>query len=281
VRSIVILGAGELGGELARQLACADVAQQIVLVDEADKAAQGKALDINQAAPVDGYSTSVVGSSDESAVVGAEAIIVADRATSAVEWQGDAGQALVRRLAYLNQTAVIMCAGATHMDLVERGVGEMAISPRRLFGSAPEGLRSAVMSVTALEAACTPSDISLTVVGRPPDQIIVPWQDASIGGRRAVDVLTPPAITRLDARLPRLWPPGPLTLASAAARVVVAAATRRAQTLSLFVVRSRESVNRDRAGMLPVTVDAAGIAHLLTPTLSGRDRVRLETALQR
>lgn len=280
MRLIVIVGAGELGGALARQLACAEVAHRIVLVDEAQKVAEGKALDINQAAPVDGYSPSVVGSSDESAVIGAGAVIVADRVTSAVEWQGDAGQALVRRLSYLNQTAIILCAGAAHMDIVERGAREMAISSQRLFGSAPEALRSAVVSMTALEAACTPSDISLTVVGRPPDQIIVPWDDASIGGRRAVDVLPPPAISRLDARLSRLWPPGPLTLASAAARVVVAAATRQPQALSLFVMRARDSVNTDRVGMLPVTINAAGIARVLTPTLSARDRVRLETALQ-
>ncbi len=57
MRSIVILGAGELGGALARQLAAADVAAQITLIDSAGSVAAGKALDILQAAPVDGYST--------------------------------------------------------------------------------------------------------------------------------------------------------------------------------------------------------------------------------
>jgi hypothetical protein len=34
-----------------------------------------------------------------------------------------------------------------------------------------------------------------------------------------------------------------------------------------------------RVGMLPVTMNAAGIASVLPPTLTARDRVRLETAL--
>lgn len=282
MRSIVIVGAGELGGALARQLAATDIAHRVLLVDEAGTIAEGKALDIAQAAPVDGYSTSVVGSRDESVAVGADAIVLADRAGSpGTEWQGDAGLALVRRLAYLNQTALLLCAGASQMEVVERGVRELGISHRRLLGSAPEALRSAIVSMTALEAGSTPSEISLTVVGRPPDRIIVPWDAASVGGRRAVDALSPPAITRLDGRLSRLWPPGPLTLACAATRLLAAAATRRQEGLSAFVAIARDDGGDKRAGMLPVTVDSGGVSQVLTPTLSVRDRVRFETALMR
>jgi malate dehydrogenase len=281
VRSIVIMGAGELGGALARQLAAADIARQVTLVDEAGTIARGKALDIRQAAPVDGYSTALDGTSDESVVLTADAIVIADRAgASQPEWQDDAGLALIRRLSHLNQHAMILCAGAQQLDLVERGVRELGLRRRGLIGSAPEALRSAVVSMTALEAGCTPSEISLTVVGRPPSQIIVPWDDAAIGGRRATDVLSPPAITRLDTRLPRLWPPGPLTLAGAATRVLAAAAKRGHQAISAFVALEQEEGARGRVGMLPVTLSGNGIAQVLIPTLSTRDRVRLDTALQ-
>lgn len=281
MRSVVIVGAGELGGALARQVAAADLTARVTLVDDAGKVAEGKALDIRQAAPVDGYSTYLIGSTDESAVVGAEVIVIADRAATNAEWQDDAGVALVRRLAYLNPSAMILCAGAQHLALVERGVREGGLDRLRLFGSAPEALRSAVVSMTALEGECTPMDVSLTVVGRPPLQSIVPWEDASIAGRRATDVLSPPAITRLDGRLIRLWPPGPFTLASAATRVLAASAKRNHHTVCAFVAVTREEGDPGRVGMLPVRLNARGIAAVLTPTLSTRDRVRLDTALQR
>ena len=280
MRSIVILGAGELGGALARQLAAADIARLIVLVDEAARVAEGKALDIRQSAPVDGYSTHLAGSSDESAVVGADAIVVADRFSSATEWSDDPGVALVRRVTHLNGSAIVVCAGAHQMELVERGVREGGIDASRLLGSAPEALRAAVVSMTALEANRTPIEISLTVVGRPPAQIIVPWEDASISGLRATDVLSPPAITRLDGRLPRLWPPGPLTLASAATCILRAAATRSPRSFSAFVAGTGETGVRERVAMLPVIMSACGIAGVPRPTLNARDRVRLETALQ-
>lgn len=283
MRTIVILGAGELGGALARQLAAADVVRRIILVDEAGTVAEGKALDICQAAPVDGYSTSVGGTGDETAVLGADAVVVADRAgpTGAVEWQGDHGVALIRRVSYLNQTAFLLCAGASHMEIVERGVRELGIPRQRLLGSAPEGLRSAIVSMTALEAGCDPAEVSLTVVGRPPAQIIVPWEDASIGGRRATEVLSPPALTRLDTRLPRLWPPGPLTLAGAATRVLAAAAAGGREGMTAFVAVTREEGDTGRVGMLPVTVGPGGLSRVLMPTLSVRDRVRFDTALHR
>jgi malate dehydrogenase len=281
VRSTVIIGAGELGGALARQLAAADVTSRIVLVDDAGRIAEGKALDISQAAPVDGYHTHITGTTDETAVVGAEVVAIADRAASGSEWQDDPGVALVRRVSYLNPGAMIVCLGARQLDVIERSVIEGGVPGARLVGSAPEALRAAVISMTALEAGCTPIEVSLMVLGRPPAQIIVPWEEASIAGRRAADVLSPAAITRLEARLPRLWPPGPFTLAAAGARLIRTAAMRDRLTISAFVAIARDAGEQGRVGMLPVHVHPAGIADVVALTLTSRDRARLDTALMR
>ena len=281
VRSIVILGAGELGGALARQIAAADITRRLVLVDEASTVAAGKALDVQQAAPVDGYATEVTGTGDEAAVVGADAIVIADRFQSSGEWQDDAGVALVRRVAYLNPSAPVLCAGARQLEVVERSIREAGLPAARVIGSAPEALRSAVIAMTALEARCSPDEVSLTVVGRPPAETIVPWEDASIGGRRASEVLPPPAITRLDARLPRLWPPGPFTLACAATRFLRVASLRSPLTLSAFVAAGVENGRPAHVGMLPVTMGERGVVAVIRPSMSTRDRVRLDTALQR
>jgi hypothetical protein len=281
VRSIVIVGAGELGGAIARQVAAADLTRHIVLLDEAGNVAAGKALDIRQAAPVDGYSTHLSGTADESVVLGADAIVIADRASTGDEWHDDAGVALIRRATHVNHAAMILCAGAKQLDVIERGVREGGIPRDRILGSAPEALRAAIISLAALEAGCSPTEISLTVVGRPPHQTIVPWDDAAIGGRRATEVLSAPAITRLDGRLARLWPPGPLTLASAATRVLRAAATRSRLSLAAFVAVARDESHAAVAGMLPILVQPSGVAAVLAPALNNRDRVRLDTALHR
>jgi malate/lactate dehydrogenase len=165
--------------------------------------------------------------------------------------------------------------------LIDRGVHELGVPRTRLFGTAPEALRGAVASLVALEAGASPRDLSLLVVGRPPDQVIVPWDAASIAGRRAVDVLSPPSITRLETRVARLWPPGPMTLASAAARVVRSMLTRDAATHVVDVALTRDEGSGGQAAMLPARVGPSGIVHVERPPLSSRDRVRLESTLAR
>ena len=191
VSTAVILGAGEIGGALARQLAAIDLVNRIVIVDDLANVAAGKALDVAQSAPVDRYHTVMTGTADVAAVVGAVVVIVADRRGQPghrVEGRSRASR-LIKRVAGLNQRAPIVCAGAAQASLVERGVNELGISRMRLFGSAPEALRSAIIAIVALEADAAPPDISLSVLGRPPQQIIVPWDEASIAGRTATEVL--------------------------------------------------------------------------------------------
>lgn len=279
--TIAILGAGDLGGATARQLAAIDVVSRIVLVDDIGNAAAGKALDVAQSGPVDGYTTALSGTNDVAAVVGAVAVIFADRfGPPSADWQDEAGLALLKRVAGLNQAALLLCAGASQSSLVERGVNELGVSRARLFGSAPEALRSAVVTVTALEAAAAPSDISLAVLGRPPQHVIVPWDEAAIGGRSATQVLSAAQLARLEARVARLWPPGPYTLAAAAARIIQTAITRGPRIHMAQVALTRDEGTPGRSAMMPVALQPAGIARLIEPALSNRDRVRYETTLR-
>lgn len=261
-----------MGGAAARDIAALDLVSRIVIVDDLANVAAGKALDVAQAAPIDGCHTALSGTSDLAAVVGAAAVVVAEARDD------EGGLALIRRVAGLNQRAPIVCAGAGHGSIVEKAVNEAGLPRFRVFGSAPEALRSAVVAVTAAEAGAAPSDISLSVLGRPPQQIIVPWDEASIGGRCATNVLSAAQLARLDARIARLWPPGPYALAAAAAAVLRSAFTRSPRVHAALVAMTRGEGRPGRAAMLPVTLDPSGITALVPPSLSTRDRVRLATA---
>ncbi len=279
--TVVILGAGEIGGALARQLAATDLVSRIVLVDDLASVAAGKALDVAQSSPVDRYHTALSGTAEVAAVVGAAVVVIADTATKpGSEWSDEGGLALIRRVAGLNQLAPIVCAGAGQSTLVERGVNELGVSRMRLFGSAPEALRSAITALVALEAGATPVDISLSVLGRPPQHIIVPWDQAAIAGRCATEVLSAAQLARLDARIARLWPPAPYTLASAATRMIRTALSRTPRVHAALVAVAREEGTPGRSAMMPITLQPSGIATLVAPTLSSRDRVRLETVLR-
>ncbi len=72
---IALIGAGMIGGTLAHLAAMRELGD-IVLFDIAEGIPQGKALDIAQAAPVDGFDVALKGSSDYSDIAGADVCIV-------------------------------------------------------------------------------------------------------------------------------------------------------------------------------------------------------------
>src|SRR4051794_41986944 len=98
MQEVAIIGAGELGGALAHVVARRAIARTVRLVDDKGRIAEGKALDITQAAPVEGFATQLCGSTDVSTAAGANVIVLADRA-GAGEWHGEEALQLVRRVA--------------------------------------------------------------------------------------------------------------------------------------------------------------------------------------
>ena len=72
---ITVLGAGNIGGSLAQRLAELDFADELSLVDIIDGLPQGKALDIQESAPILGFSTRVTGSTSLESLRGSDLVI--------------------------------------------------------------------------------------------------------------------------------------------------------------------------------------------------------------
>lgn len=280
VSPLVVLGAGPIGAATAQQAALAAVAPLVRIVDPSADVARGIALDLCQSGAVTGTSTMLEGGGDDGAVVGASVVVIADRYGATGEWTGDEALLLVSRLRALNPRALFVCAGATHGAVVERLVLERGADRARIAGSAPEALRQALTALVALEAGVAPRDVSLSVVGRSPQEAFVPWEGASVGGARATEVLAPPVVGRLDRQMPYLWPPGPLSLGAAAARVARLAMTRAPGQVSLFVVPPSEDGGQVRGAVLPAVI-TDGSVRPRPLALSPRERVRFDPATGR
>ncbi len=72
---IALIGAGQIGGTLAHLAALKELGD-IVLFDIVDGVPQGKALDLAESGPVDGFNAKLAGASDYSAFAGADVVIV-------------------------------------------------------------------------------------------------------------------------------------------------------------------------------------------------------------
>ena len=74
-KKIALIGAGNIGGTLAH-LAAQKELGDIVLFDVVEGVPQGKALDISQCGPIEGFDAKVTGSNDYADIAGADVIIV-------------------------------------------------------------------------------------------------------------------------------------------------------------------------------------------------------------
>ena len=72
---IALVGAGNIGGTLALLAGMKDLGD-VVLLDLADGVAKGKALDIAEAAPVEGFDANMTGTADYADIAGADVVIV-------------------------------------------------------------------------------------------------------------------------------------------------------------------------------------------------------------
>jgi malate dehydrogenase len=279
---VAIIGAGEIGGSVARALASRARVDAVRLIDEKESIAAGKALDLMQSGPISRSDTRIDSAADISAAAGASAIVLADPVGSAAEWTGDDGVALLRRLksgGYLEQS-ILICAGGSQHALMQRGFDELGLSRRRVIGSGPESLAATARALVAIEARAASNQVALTILGRPPDRIVIPWSEASVAGHSVTSVLTAPQLNLVERRLRGLWPSGSNALGTAAALFCESVVTGSRRIFSAFVSLDRDNGTKAPVCAWPVSVGPSGLDRVMTPVLSGRDKVVVDEVLQ-
>jgi malate dehydrogenase len=276
---VAIIGAGPLGGALAHALAERSRVDEVRLIDPEGRIAEGKALDILQSAPVQQFSTHLSAANTFAAAAGASAIIFADLLVGG-EIAGETGLAIVRQIARMDDQAPLVFAGGQQRELMARAIGEIHVAPRRLLGSAPLALESAISALAAAIADVSPADLSIGIAGVPPNDAVVGWDAATAFHRPISTVLAPHQLSAISSRVAALWPPGPYTLASAAARVAEALAYGSRRRYTCFAAVDVSGAGRAMVAAVPVEIVKGGIGKTLEPALSRHERTAFENGLR-
>ena len=276
---IAIAGCGALGGALAHKLAGRDRVAEIRLIDPEGRIAQGKALDILQSSPVEQFSTRITSADAWTAAAGADVVVVADAGASSQELSGESGLAILRQIAGGAGSAPILFAGAAQRELMARTSVELKVPRRRLLGSAPLALESAMRAMAGVLLDGSGVDVMLRIVGVPPNAAVVAWEEAAAFGLPLSSQLAAHQIAMLNSKIRGLWPPGPYALASAASRVVEGLLGRSRRRFSCFVPLERGPV-RDSVVAMPVELGPEGVRRVLEPSLTRQEQTLLENAFE-
>ena len=272
--TVVILGAGEHGATLARRLAGREIARRIVLVDADSGKARGKALDILQSGPVDGFDTRVEGTGDPNAVEEPDVLVVAD-APELTEGR-EAGNRLVPVVAKMKPRLIVV-SGARPAPLVDAALAA-GFAGDRIAGSAPVAVAAAIRRRLAASLEVEVSAVTLALLGLPPDVIVVPHASAVVGGV-PIEQLRPNAVRQAVQEVSGRTP-GPVALAAAAVLVLAALTAPRRSVLPVLA-RGDAAFGLGRATLaLPRRLGAWRVGETLEVALEPYERVALENAAE-
>ncbi|HUR20218.1 MAG TPA: hypothetical protein VMZ90_05370 [Vicinamibacterales bacterium] len=277
--TVAIIGAGPVGASIAQTLARRARVRDVRLIDAAASVAAGKALDIQQSGPVEGYDTRVSGDGNVLAAAGAGVIVIGDSHESG-EWEGDRGLGLVRQLLAAGATGPFVFACPKQTWLMEAATQELGVHGDRIVGTAAAALTGAVRALVALEVSGSGADVSLVVTGRPP-AFVVAWSSATIGGSLITDRVAPHRLAAISQQLKGLWPTGPYAIAAATAPVVEGLLSGTRAHIPAVVIVGQEFGLRNRAAALPVTLGNGRVMARHKPSLSQQEHVEFMNALTR
>ena len=279
MKTVAILGAGELGATLARRLAETGLFARICLVDADEGRAKGKALDLLQSGPVEGYDTRLEGARSLKGLGAVDALVVAEVADLPVSSPGLAPpESFVREMVETVGGGLLVVAAAHGAPLVAQAV--RAGAPRgRVVGSSPLATAAALRSRIAAQLSVAPSAVDLTVLGLPPTDPIVPQGSATVGGVPLASV-SPVALRRALEELKGRMP-GPVSLAAAAARVLVALFVGGPTILPAFVTLDGEYGHRRVALAVPARLGHGRVEGILEAPLETVDRTAFDSLAAR
>lgn len=275
--TVAILGAGPIGASVAQTLARRARVRDVRLIDDAATVAAGKALDIRQSGPIDGYDTRLSGTGDVLAAVGTDVIVIAD-AHAEGEWAGDRGLALVRRLVAAGATAPFVFAGTNQTWLMEAVVRELRMPPDQVVGSAAAVMTGAARALAGRECDGSGADVSVTVCGRPP-AVVAAWSSATIGGSLLTDRVPPHRLRALSQQLASQWPPRPYAIGAATAPIVEGLLNGTRRDTPGVAILDGEFGQRGIACLLPLALGTGRIQARIIPSLSAQERTDVLNSL--
>ena len=269
--SVAILGAGPIGGAAAESLARRARVGSVRIVDADVQVATGKALDILQAGPVNGVNTRVSAAADPLSATGESVIVIADTVKDG-EWTGDAGLALVEKLARAGAPAPIVFAGPSQVALLEASARDLKLPAHRLVGSGASAIVGTARTLAGMELGL--SSVELTVVGRPP-HFVIGWSAASAAGSLVVDRVPAHRLLSISQSIARFWPPGPYAIGAATAVIVEALIFGSRRLHPGLTVASHGLGPDGMAMMVPLELGRQRVLSHVTPSLSPQERTAI------
>ena len=204
---VTVIGAGFVGATTAQRILEKEIAD-VVLIDIVEGMPQGKALDMMESAPVEGFKTKIVGTNSYADTKNSDVIVVTAGIARKPGMSRDdlmntnAGivGGVITEASKQSPNAIIVVV-SNPLDVMTYIAWKKSGFPtNRVFGMAGE-LDSARMAYFIAEAAgCNPSDVQAMVLGGHGDEMVPVPQHTKVKGKPITEILSAEKIEAINQR---------------------------------------------------------------------------------
>ena len=188
-KKVTIVGAGATGATCAEVLAQRDYAE-IVLTDIKEGLPQGKALDINQMAPILGFEATVTGTNDYAETAGSDVIVITAglprqpgmSRDDLVQTNEKIVKSVTEQVVATSPDAVIIVLSNPLDAMCHVAKSSSGFPKERVFGQAGILDTARLKTFIAWETGASVKDVSAVVLGGHGDQMVSVVSATTVGG---------------------------------------------------------------------------------------------------
>lgn len=252
---VTVIGAGNVGATCAHWIASRELAD-VVLVDIIEGMPQGKALDLAQAGPVEGYDLRIVGSNGYDETAGSDVVVITSGVARKPGMSRDDLLAINKKIVGDVATNVARTSPESHVIIVSNPLDAMChvaahvlqFPRERVMGMAGVLDTARYKTFIAMELGVSVEDIHGIVLGGHGDTMVPLPRHTSVAGIPLTELLSQ---ERIDAIVKRT--------ASGGAEIVGLLKTGSAYYApASSVVAMAESILKDKKRVLPCAALLAG-----------------------
>lgn len=206
-KKISIIGAGFVGSTTAHWLAAKELGD-IVLLDIVEGVPQGKALDLYEASPIEGFDVRVTGTNNYADTANSDVIVVTSGAPrkpgmsreDLIKVNADITRACISQAAPLSPNAVIIMVN-NPLDAMTYLAAEVSGFPKeRVIGQAGVLDAARYRTFIAMEAGVSVEDVQAMLMGGHGDEMVPLPRFSTIGGIPVSEFIAPDRLAQIVER---------------------------------------------------------------------------------
>ena len=293
---VTIVGAGNVGATCANVLAHKDIVKHVVLLDIAGDLAKGKALDTWQQAPIDSYSTSLMGTSDYADTANSDIVVITAGVPrkpgmtrdDLVATNAKIVASVVENIIKFSKNPIIIVVSNPLDVMTYAAVKKSGLKSTRVFGMAGILDTARYRAFLATELNVSPKDIQAILMGGHGDTMVPLPRYTTVAGIPVTELIDKDKLDAIIARtkdgggeLVRLmgtsawYAPG-----AAAAQMVEAIVKDENRIFPCCVMLNGQYGIKDMCVGVPVKLGKKGIEKIITLKLRKEEKEELAKSVK-